>query len=302
MLKPRRTISYALSALVACVSVALTPLPASAITPVVPSWPAQGHVPVGPNCEILMSGAVGTLFRSQYGDTGKPTVVDVLFNGGTTVVVPPAGTSFTLSATVTEACSGVTRADPIVVHNNAFTVPVLAPVTTDVFHGAWAARLPVTPDSAGVYRVPQFFVGRRYDSFVVDAFFLLTSSVASSNAAYSVGAWSMRNYYVLRQSALTLGAPTSVRKGRAATLTGLLRYATAAGFRPDNGEKVVVQTRVGKTGRWITRATVTASSTGATSTRIVFTKTSQVRLVHGAVLSGRFTAGVVSAVKTVKVT
>ena len=142
---------------------------------------------------------------------------------------------------------------------------------------------------------------RRYDSFILDSDLKYTSSVAGSVNAYTFGPWSTKRLYILRQTTLGVGTPVSVHKGKQATITGLLRYATVSGYAPDNGEKVIVQTRVGTTGAWVTRATLTANPAGAVSIKIAFTKKSQVRLVHNAVLSGRFTAGVVSVVKTIKI-
>jgi len=62
-----------------------------------------------------------------------------------------------------------------------------------------------------------------------------------------------------------------------------------------------VQTRIG-TAAWKTVAVVAATASGAVSAKVKLLKTSQVRFVHAAVLSGRFTAAVTSATKTIKVT
>jgi hypothetical protein len=300
MFRFRRTTSLGVTAAAAAATFALTAVPASAITP--PTWPSTGHIPLGTGCAMTTSLSTGSSYDMRFTDTGVPVVEDVFMNGGTVAVVPPTGGSFTISAKVTEACSGANIVQAILVHGASYTAPPLAPASVDVFHGTWAYQKAATPDDAGVYRLGEFATGRRYDSFILDADFHLTSSVPYSGYTFVVGPWSVKKLYVLRQTTLAVGAPASVKKGKQATITGLLKYATIAGFAPDNGEKIIVQTRVGTAGPWVTRATLTAISTGAVSIKLAFTKKSQVRLVHTAVLSGRFTAAVSSAVKTINVT
>jgi hypothetical protein len=300
MFRFRRTTSLGVTAAAAAATFALTAVPASAITP--PVWPSTGHVPLGTGCDMTNSYNLGGTYDMWYADAGQPVVEDVFINGGSVAVVPPAGGSFTIAAKITEACSGVKGAQAILVHGAGYDAPYMAPASVDVFHGTWAVTQTATPDDAGLYRVGEIYTDRRYNSFVLDANFRYTSSVASATSNVTAGLWSVKKLYLLRQTTLAVGAPVSVKKGKQATITGLLKYATIAGFAPDNGEKVIVQTRVGTAGPWVTRATLTAISSGAVSIKLAFTKKSQVRLVHTAVLSGRFTAAVSSAVKTINVT
>jgi len=64
---------------------------------------------------------------------------------------------------------------------------------------------------------------------------------------------------------------TRVRKGRTVRISGSLRYATNAGYVADNGEKVLAQVKVGT--RWVTKATLTANSTGAVTYSCAPTRT-----------------------------
>jgi hypothetical protein len=159
----------------------------------------------------------------------------------------------------------------------------------------------MAPDSAGVYRIVAIVVLRRYDTLTLNQDFLYVSSTVPSASTVIAGPSPQKNYFVLRQTTLaTSQSATKVKKGKTVKVTGLLKYATNAGYVPDNGERVLAQTRIG-TGKWVTRATLTTTSTGAVAYYLAPLRTTQVRFVLANVYSGRYTAAAISATRTVTV-
>jgi hypothetical protein len=296
----RVTIALAASATVGAFVIAATPV--GATTP--PQWPTAGRLPIGCDPAVVYANITSSSWTYEFTDSAVPTITSarVSTGAGNVGVLAPGGTNVYAYATATEPCSGVGTIAVNYARNGAINNgPFLANTTTDAFAGSWSGFIAkMQPDLAGVYTVPIARVQRRYDAFTLDQGFRLTNSTPGSGPVLVVGPWAVSRSYLLRQTTVTVAAPTSIKRGRLATVTGVLKYATNAGYVADAGEKVMVQTRVG-TGAWKTVATVAANSAGAYSAKVALAKTSQVRVVHAAVLSGRFTAPVTSAVKTVKV-
>ena len=113
MFRFRRTTSLGVSAAAATAAIALGALPASALTP--PVWPTGGRVPSGPSCTETASSIVGSLYDMRFTDAGQPSIDDVFLNGAGTAVVPPGGAAYTMSAKVSEPCSGAAVVEAIVV-------------------------------------------------------------------------------------------------------------------------------------------------------------------------------------------
>ena len=271
-----------------------------------PEWPAAGRVPLG--CEgMLPENDPASGYIVTYTDTSQPVVTDVSLGGATSLAIPPGGRAIPVHVRATELCSGASGGQAYFSRygSGKVTVISLAPQTDDVFHATLGGVTPVLPPSAvGVYNVPVTQLGRRYDSFVLNPDFRLRAEpapVVGTASQYVTGAWSMKRLYLLAQTTVVISSSVSkVRKGRKASVFGVLRYATGAGYVGDNGEKVYVQTKVG-TGKWTTRAVLACGRTGGVTYTFAPLKTTQVRLVHPAVHSGRFTAAVTSAVKTITV-
>jgi len=142
---------------------------------------------------------------------------------------------------------------------------------------------------------------RRYDSFTLDGDFKVVGTPVDSATAsiFSVGPWSATRFYALRATTLSNAlSATKLKKGKTVKATAQLKMATNAGYVADAGARVVVQTKVGK-GKWVTNATLTANASGVVTYAFVLSATTQVRFVHNRVLSGNFTNGAVSAIKTV---
>jgi hypothetical protein len=299
MLKPRRRVAVGITALAAAVSTIALAVPAQGIV-IVPNWPV-GQIPSGPNCAMSTSNHAGSVYDQHWEDTSTPVVTDVLLNGGTTLVVPPAGATRVLTAKIKAPCSGAGLALGLLLKNETgYTVPFFSPASSDVFAGSWTQSQAVTTDDVGYYRMGEMQVGRRYDSFILDSAFTYTSSVSSvATAIFVSGPWSLKKLYVLR--AMTLAPKLSVAKiakGKTVKATAVLKMATNAGYVADASDKVVVQTKVGA-GKWISNATLTTNASGVVSYSFVLTATTQVRFVHNRVLSGKFTNAITSAIKTV---
>jgi len=296
----RRSIVASITAATCIAALGVTANPAGAFTT---SWPAGGYVPQGPDCKMNgLIGDVGILRQSAWIDSTIPSVEDVFVNGGTSVTIPPAGRSVTFEARVIDRCSGVSLVQETLLYNESLeTRPMMTAETHDVIGGMWGDARAVTPSQAGVYRMGSMVTARRYETFILDINFYLVSHTPASSGGFVVGPWSLKKMYLLRQTTLaTSQSSTMIRKGRTVKFQGVLKYATDTGYLPDNGEKVTVQVKVG-TGKWVTKATLTAGSTGIVTYTFVPAKTSYVRFGHTNVYSGRFTAAIVSAARKVTV-
>ena len=299
----RRIVPVLAAVGMAAVTAVTAATPAQAL--IIPEWPTTSYAPTG--CTITGSAPDSSgLFTISYSDPLQPTVVDTAVNRTSSVVLKPgAATPYTVNVTASETCSGVgyLAVAWVRVATGTYQAMTMTPLTTDVFTGTFGGVNSAPADEAGAYRVGVAAVGRRYDSFTLDANFRLAAppTIAGGAAFYTAGPWSLKRLYLLRQTTVTIASPVSVKKGKLATVSGVLKYATNAGYVADAGEKVLVQTRIG-TAAWKTVAVVAATASGAVSAKVKLLKTSQVRFVHAAVLSGRFTAAVTSATKTIKVT
>jgi hypothetical protein len=299
----RRRIALGLTAGASVGAFLLGAGPVNAVTP--PDWPTAGRLPLGCDPGVIYTNTTATTWTYEFTDSSVPTISGprVSTGAGTVGVLAPGGSNVYAYASISDSCSGVGGAIVDYARNGSMVSgSFLAPASTDSFAGTWSAFLGKwTPDKAGVYTVPVAAVVRRYDSITLDQNFRLVSKVNASGIVTVVGPWATAKSYLLRQTTLSIVAPTSVKRGKQATISGVLKYAINTGLVADNGEKVAVQTRVG-TGAWKTVATVTANTAGAFSAKVTLSKTTQVRLVHNAVLSGRYTAAATSATKTVKTT
>ena len=304
----RRTIVGVVVA-AAAASLLASATPAQAI--VIPDWPAAGHVPVGcSGLNVLPAGTPGG-YAYQYTDTGAPRVLTAgLSTGGGTpsrvIVIGTTGRNLSWVATTSETCTGISGLALYFRLNGApvNAVTGLAPTTTDVFNTRWTTTpLPASPDDAGTVVLPFAATARRYDTVILlDDYTLSSKTDTASGATWVQGPWASTTTYLLRQTTLTSAVSrTAVRKGGAVVVSGVLKYATPGHWAVDNGEKVLVQVKVGS-GAWKTRATLVAGSTGKVSYTFKPTKTSKVRLVHAAHLAVRFTAAVNSTIRGVKVT
>jgi hypothetical protein len=298
MLQRRRSSTIALAAAACAAALAITAAPADAV---VSAWPAGGYVPTGPGCTITNLTGSGPLLQTTWVDATVPKVVDVNVNGGTSVTIPPAGKAVTFQARVHQPCGGVSLLIERLLRNESHqdSYTMLAQ-SADVFGGMFGETRAQLPSSAGVYRMPTMLVLPRYGAFVLDSLFHLVISSPPSDYTVAVGPWSLKRMYLLRQTTLaTSQSATRVRKGKTVKVFGTLKYATDTGYVADNGEKVLAQVKVGT--KWVTKATLTASSTGAVTYSFAPTRTTRVRLVHAAVYSGRFTAAITSTTRTITV-
>jgi len=302
----RRGITVSAVAAIASAAFLLPISPAEAI--VIPDWPTAGHVPVG--CSGLDVGpgpAPG--YEYLYTDTGVPTVATAGVTTGTVqqkvIVIGPSGAHVTWTATTSEQCTGASSlALYSLIPTQGLIVPPMTATGTDMFTTTWRSPVAlVSPDYAGPVTVPFAQTQRRYDSVILLAdYTLLTKTDVSTSPKWVQGAWSHTTSYFERQTTLTSAvSKTSVRKGSAVAISGFLTYATPGHWAADNGEKVLVQVRIGS-GAWRTKATLIAGSTGKVSYTFRPSKTSRIRLVHAAHLTGRCTAAVTSAIRTIKVT
>ncbi len=301
MFTTRRRVAVALTAAASAVSMIVLASPAQAVVPV--DWPVAGRVPLG--CASMTPGLGATDFTYTLTDTADATVVDFSFGGKTLLVVPPAGISTDVRARAQDSCSGVLGMAIALKRNGVpISLGVGLPVApANVFDGWWSGNpFVLRPADSGYYTMPWAQAPHRYDSFVLDGDFKLTSKVdntVSGAEGYQIGTWSTKRVYVLNATTLTATAPASVKKGKTAKATAVLKYATNAGYVADAGAKVSVQTKVG-TGKWLTNATLTTNASGAVSYSFVVNATTSVRFIHARTLTGKFTNGVISAIKVVK--
>jgi hypothetical protein len=158
-----------------------------------------------------------------------------------------------------------------------------------------------TPDNVGKWVIPTVNVSQRYSSFVLkDDWSLVTSTAFAGTPTTVTGAWSTKAFYFLRATTLSNAlSATKLKKGKTVKATAQLKMATTAGFVNDAGAKVAVQTKVG-TGKWVTKATLTANASGVVTYSFVLAATTSVRFVHATTHSGNFTNGIISAIKVVK--
>jgi hypothetical protein len=271
---------------------------------VVPDWPAGGRAPSG-CATTTIGGSFPTAWNMTFTDTTAPTVTDVSVNAATSLVIPPAGTVATFMAHLDQQCSGSFDAVEAIVRGKGIDIGVaMSALTTNPFSQDFGYSVRAMAIDAGAYSVPLVVTRRRYDSFTLDSSFALTAKTDAVGVPdVLVGPWSTKTLYLLRQTRLTINVKsTTVTRGKAVTLAGVLRYAGAAAgqWLADNGEKVVVQTKVG-TGPWTKRATLTANASGVVAWSFKPKVKTSVRFVHTVTHSGRFTAPVVSAVKVISV-
>jgi hypothetical protein len=293
----RAALGFATAAAVA--SMLALSAPAQAVT--VPAWPTGGHVPTGTGCVATnVAPNPDGVLHMMVTDTGQATISDVWFNSGSTVTVGPAGTTYSIRMKVVQQCTGVELVTAILVHGAAWVVISPTPLTTNVFDGLWGVPVVTKPSYAGLYKIPIANTGRRYDAIILRSDFTMVGGpLASSALQLVVGPWSTKSLYVLRATTMTntLSA-TKVAKGKAVKATAVLKHAVDGGYAADVGGKAVVQTKVGS-GKWVSKATLTANASGVVAYSFVLSATTQVRFLHPRTLSGSFTEAVTSAIRTV---
>lgn len=307
MIKTRRRVALGIAAAASAASMLLVASPAQAVP--LPAWPAGGYVPTG----CTATGAdLSPVIKYWFTDPGLPTVPSVHIGSGTSniTVLPPAGAAMTLTMPVVERCSGVGSAYAWTSHNGVFAGSgALLPPATNAFAGVWSQGLgalqgspgAIRPDTGvGYYQVITASAMRRYDSFMLDANFVLTGTpVSGTGSGFTTGPWIATKFFALRAMTLSNAlSATKVAKGKTVKATAVLKMATNAGYVADASDKVVVQTKVG-TGKWISNATLTTNASGVVSYSFVLSATTQVRFIHLRVLSGKYTNAVTSVIKTV---
>ncbi len=283
-----------------------TAVPASAVT--VPDW-VTGTIPVqGPTCTLgSVFDDVTHTYNMPFTDTGIPSLGATIFGTSSVKVIGPRATATPVKVRVraTERCTGVKYVQVLLTRGTTtgYDNAIMSPETTDVFNGVWSTTLDKTADDAGFFRPTLALVQRRYDTVRLGADFELISKVdTASSFSYLTGPWSSNKLYILRQVTLTTTQNrTSVALGGSATFRATMKYATNARYAANSGETVKVQTKCG-TGAWTTKATLTANSSGVVSYSFAPTRTTQVRFVHSATYTGRYTAAAISAARTIKVT
>lgn len=297
----RRRATTLAASTAACLALVLGTMPSVDAAPVVPDWPAAGRAPVG--CTSI-SLAAASPWVVDVIDTTAPVVTDVDLNGGTIAQVVPGGTKVAFRVHITQTCSGVGGAELFATRNGVASPisAMLAPETSDAFHAVYSFSATAQRSSVAMFTVPLVGAVRRYDSITLDPTFHL---VAKTNSAASevalIGDWSTKRFYIVSATKLTsaLTKPT-VAKGKSVTVTGVLTYAIDTGYVADNGSTVLVQVRVGR-GAWVTKKVLTTNAAGKVSFTFKPTATSQVRLVHPTLLTGRMTGTSTSVVRVVKV-
>jgi hypothetical protein len=312
MLKPRRRVAVGITALAAAVSTMALAVPAEAL--VAPTWPATTYVPTG--CSGYLAGGPLGSWTYTFTDTSEPTITKLTIGAASGVnVVPVAGTSLSVTAQVSAPCTGA-RFVWVYPRLNGGSLPAagqMAPNSTDAFHGSWSINLAdamtglagvTKPDSAGVYTIPLAFASRRYDQVVLDKDLNFVSKIDTviPGTAPSVPLPNVQQkFYVLRATTLSNAVSAAkVAKGKTVKATAVFKYATNAGFVAYASAKVKVQTKIG-TGAWVTNATLTTSAAGIATYSFAVSKATSVRFVAASALSGKFTNGATSAIKTVKV-
>jgi hypothetical protein len=296
----RRTVRALVATALAAVTITAV-VPAEAVPP--PTWPADGHVPVG--CTTATVSAGPTTAMLSFTDATLPAVPSITINGGTRVVVGLHGTSVTFAIPVLDTCSGVKGAAGWIVSPAHRGISIFATVDADPFHFVLGGTGTVKPSDAGSLRIPFIIASPRYSSFTLDQdFHLLTSTpftTPSGDPVMLTGPWSTTTFYYLRQTTIaTTQSAKTVKRKHSVTITATLSYADDNAWRRDNGETLLVQVRSGKSA-WITKRSLVTSATGTAAYTFAPTATSQVRFVHSDVHSGRFTAASTSAATTVKI-
>jgi hypothetical protein len=298
--RPRQRAVTVAAVSAACLALVLGPVPSVDAAPVVPDWPAAGRAPLGCATVALTAASPWVV---DVTDTASPVVTDVDLNGGTIAQVVPGGTKVSFRVHIVETCSGV-GATALYATRNGVASPIpalLTPETSDAFHAVFSFSATADRSSVAMFTVPVIASTRRYDSITLDPLFHLLAKTDSAAKVGLVGDWSTKRFYIVSATKLSSAvSKASVAKRKPVTVTGVLTYAIDTGYVADNGSKVLVQVRVGR-GAWVTRATLTTNSAGKVSYTFKPTATSQVRLVHPILLSGRMTGSSVSAVRIVKV-
>ncbi len=303
MLKTRRRVALGITAAASVASMIALAVPAEAVT--TPDWPTAGRVPTGCNPAVAISGGLAAWFYT-FTDSTVPTIsaTRISSNATNVTVLPPAGAVVSMSAKVSDPCSGVQTVITYIARNRVIlTALPLVNTTADPFTSWWTTSLgTLRPDDAvGVWTEPSAFVQHRYDSFVLDQDFKIGAppALTATSPVNVAGSWALAKSYILRAMTLsnTLSA-AKVKKGKTVKATAVLKMATNAGYVADASDKVVVQTKVG-TGKWISNATLTTNASGVVSYSFVLTATTQVRFLHNRVLSGKYTNAVTSVIKTV---
>jgi len=283
--------------------VAVAASPASAT--VLADWPSGGTIPTA--CPPTSYTPTASGFTMGFTDAVTPQITAWDINGKPSqLIVPPTGVQAKFQLHVTQLCSGVGSASIVVRYTNGgtptFTTKALTAQGVDAFNSVYGVVQAMTPDSAGRYTVPIAQVGRRYDSFVLDQDYKLVSKVATvSTPSYQLGTWASQTVMVLRATTLTATqTATRVAKGTKVTFSSTLTYATPTGYVVYPGATVLVQTKTG-TGSWLTKATLTSNASGVVSYAINPTAQTQVRFTHPGTSTGKFTAAITSAIKSVAV-
>lgn len=285
-------------------------VPASAVT--ISDW-VTGHVPSGSSCSVADVSVSGSDLHVAFTDGTTPTVSGWSINGKTTnQVLVPGLNPVTFGARVKQSCGGVGSGVAIFIKYNALgfgnsfsAVGASTPTSTSPFDQTFTNPFSGAAVAyAGWYQVPAVQVSKRYDSFVLNSTdYSSVSSVANTAAATTVtGPWSTQRIYLLLKTTVSTSASKStVAAGGSVTFRAVLKKAGATTYDPAVGSIVLFQTKTG-TGSWVTRATKTASSTGAVAYTFKPSKTMSWRWVHKGEKTSTFTAPVTSTVKKITVT
>ncbi len=309
-----------LAATAAATAIALAPV-AGAADITQPAWPSGGFVPAGCGLVTPFAGGVhladATLPRLR---TLGWFVNDV--PRGTALVLGPGTTAQVgLGGRITSECSGAGFADQNPVPPETYTAGLVVvvrvgsplavsglvkwPKGTNSWDSIWTSSFVpgMTTANVGRYQPILWRTAPRYQTFDLSPAGALTLGVGSTAADMK---WTTPDanapIYVLRKTTLveTLNA-TSVRTGRSVRVTGLLKMANGGTYAPAAGARVYLQRRFG-TGAWANAGNGLTDASGRILLTYKVLRTTSLRLVHNATLSGHFTAAVTTSAKRVRAT
>lgn len=304
-----RRLALAATALLGSAALAVsTAVPAGAVS--ISDW-TTGYVPQGAGCTVTAGTYVAPDLQLTYADTVVPSVVGWGINGKTTyALLVPGLQTLTFSARVKQGCGGLQGSGGglFLRITNGPTSNIfpfnMASTTTNPFDQTFANSFTGDASYAGMYQVPAAVFQKRFDTFTLNStdFSYVSSTADTSDAPTLTGPWStQRTYLLLKTTVSTSASRSTVPAGGNVTFRATLKKAGLAAYVPAAGSKVVLQTRVG-TGSWVTRATRTASATGAVSFTFAPSRTMSWRWVHVGEKTSLYTAPVTSTVKRITVT
>lgn len=256
---------------------------------VAPDWKVGGYAPT---CGFAFAGNDGGDIVWQYVDSESPTV-SLRANKWVAVGNGPDVKRTIATVQAKDRCSGIAGVLVALSENGAGANPVPVPVEPadgDWFDVAAPIAGDIGQDDVGRYTYATVGAIDRFEDFVLsgDHKTLLDSTDRTISGPPNMTGFTATDRYrdtatcIARATTLSVSKnKSSIKKGKAVTVTGSLKVANGVSNVALGGGSVKLQKRVAGTKSWVTVATKTSSASGAVSFTTKPKKSAAFRLTYG---------------------